>query len=671
MPSDFFKPQTSSVDLSDMSGDMGQLEKDFREYGLDKAVLSSGRRSIEDTKDLLRQRKKREGLAVPLPEEVVRSIDKVLLRGDSPDNIEFPSNSNWRTSLRRSLKDKVDQYGNPIDTDSIIRSSENIRNDYGGLQSDHLSANKVDISGKNFGGIEGLKKIKKFLNKKGYKTLLEENAGEKGVLDIKLKDIPKNKSAASNTQGIEEMAEVEDKDMMEEITNLKDLPFTDSSDPNESELQSLEDVQQGNIFDSFNAKNSGQFPEISSANQQITEGPLQKLLQSRRDITPESRLQDAQKSQKRDLAGLAFLKAAQRDSKGSQNIMEQLAKAPTSNLKDAFALEDKSKKEAGDSSAAGLFRDIISKQQPDLEVPKDVPVNYLQKLLQLKQKISRSAPFQQSQYMTQAGDPIHFNKQTGKYINTITGEEVKDKGSVIRNYVKTITDPITGETIEVRPGVGAVNRISADSIPSDTKTSKKDIKPTYSNPRDIYDQLNPAERDQINKFTDKFASDTKDERQSLAKVDRVAKKTFEAMTNPIAAAQLGAEVATIFENGRLTDEDVLRYTRRLGITDRLEDALQSAMDGTINAEKAKLIRMALENYSRDSKKELSKRALGKARLAAVRINKNIAPEDLAGLIYENYERRIRVVNKKTGKEGTIPADQVERALKSGNFEVVQ
>jgi hypothetical protein len=129
---------------------------------------------------------------------------------------------------------------------------------------------------------------------------------------------------------------------------------------------------------------------------------------------------------------------------------------------------------------------------------------------------------------------------------------------------------------------------------------------------------------------------------------------------------LGAEVATIFENGRLTDEDVIRYTRRLGITDRLTDAMQSAIDGTITKEKARLIRETLTKYANKTQQELRERADEKAKVFQQRSVGNYKLKDVSQLVYGNYGDKNAPV-KKPPAPGTV--EQVDK--KTGKTAIYQ
>ncbi|PCI45893.1 MAG: hypothetical protein COB41_00450 [Proteobacteria bacterium] len=610
----FFKPQTKNVDLN-LAGDMDQFKRDLQEYGLNNAIISSGRRGTDKTRDILSSRKKREGLDL-YPPEAQQTLDRILLRGESPDNIQFPSltksnpthpaykkGQNWRSKSQALLKDKIQSDKMQEVIDRISR----IRKDFAGFQSPHIQGQKVDMSSADYGE-EELKRIQSFLNKKGYKTLYESEAGQKGVLDIKLKELKKVlEKAGIDTEGIEERSFMKNEDinMMEEIENLKNSSFNDIADPKEQELNaiSLEDTPE-DLSESFTTAAEQGVPLVSSANPQVVEGPLQKYLKMKNQPqSAASRLEKAQKDQRMNLGSLAFLRGAQGNSAGAHKLLETLANSPVSNLKDIMQAEKQEKSTKGDKAGAKLYRNLLKHQQPNLEISEDVPVSYLQKLLELKAKGSKksgSSLFQQSQYMTTSGDPVHFNKGSGIYLNSLNGQKIEDPGSLIRNYVKTITDPKTGEIIEVRPGVGVVGSLALE----DTKTkASKDQEPIDF----TFEMLNPNQRKELKSIETQYMKDVEDSREFgdiLANIGELVDADISAAI-PAIKRQLARSVGK--EVGVMTDKDVEAFSgdqsflgalerfTKLQATGRMTERDKDQFRGlikiaTVNLEKAMNIR---------------------------------------------------------------------------------
>ena len=113
----------------------------------------------------------------------------------------------------------------------------------------------------------------------------------------------------------------------------------------------------------------------------------------------------------------------------------------------------------------------------------------------------------------------------------------------------------------------------------------------------FYEKLTKNQRKSVDASEVNFNSETKDVRESASKIAGLTDKQVDLATiNDIAAGQIGAQVATIFENGRLTDEDVVRYTRRTAIVSRLKDLTEDMLNGTISKEKAKELKETLKVY---------------------------------------------------------------------------
>ena len=212
---------------------------------------------------------------------------------------------------------------------------------------------------------------------------------------------------------------------------------------------------------------------------------------------------------------------------------------------------EKKKKEQGEKEAAGLYRDLLKQQIPDLEVSEEVPASHLKGLLSNFKKASIA--FQQSQYMTTAGDPVTFDPGSNRYINALSGKPV-GSGEVIRNYVKTITDPKTGEIKEVRPGVGVVKTIAGAPQRSPRSVSESDMK-DYT-----YDMLNPKQRDYLKEAEKNYAADVKDSREFgevIANVDDLIESDVSAAI-PAIKRQLARSVGK--EVGVMTDADVAAFS---------------------------------------------------------------------------------------------------------------
>lgn len=160
---------------------LDKIESISRSLGHDSMQISSGRRGVEETLRLMGERKEKYGLE-GFSEEDQKLIDKLILRGDSPENIEYSN----RADVNKILANRF-----PKRKDELIEKFRKLRLGFGGFQSPHLQGKKIDIPYSYFinkyGEEEGLKKVEEFINKlesEGLKVRDEKEEGLRGVIDI-------------------------------------------------------------------------------------------------------------------------------------------------------------------------------------------------------------------------------------------------------------------------------------------------------------------------------------------------------------------------------------------------------------------------------------------------------------------------------------------------------
>lgn len=617
----FFKPQSPSVNL-DLTGDTEQLKKDLQEFGLNEAIISSGRRDPKGTLDILQQRKQREGLSKIEDPGVQEVLDHFLLRGKVPEKLDYPSNTDWRNPLKQQLEGRVP------DVDSVAEAVSRIRGDFGGYQSPHLDGRKVDLSAKDYGQ-DKLQQLQKFLKGRGYEAMYEPNAGHKGVLDIRLKDVQKQiQDAEASDAPKEELEQLKLQEtalesaikegspepaqipmmrpdqLAEQVaTTLADtsmkasprppqtMPIEDPAPEPAPQEMPLEDVaepvmspqdQVQQVLERLKTEVPQEegMPTIDPNQPEAFAGPVEDMLQRlRQEQGQESgiaqRLKDAQDDQRRELASLAFLRGGQRDRKGAQEILGKLASSRTQEEKDLIAAELQDQEIKDEKSSRNVFRQYLKKQSPEMEVGEDVPVQYLQKLVALNARGAGASPFQQSQYLTQTGDPVIFDKITGRYNNVVTGEAIKEPGSLIRNYVKTVTDPRTGEIIEVRPGVGMVGTLASDAEgPGRTVPEEQKVDVTF-------EMLNPSQRKDFKEVEKEFMSDIKESREfgdTLEGITDLVNADISAAI-PAIKRQLARSVGR--EVGVMTDADVAAFSGDQSLIGALERFAKMQASGTM------------------------------------------------------------------------------------------
>ena len=257
----------------------------------------------------------------------------------------------------------------------------------------------------------------------------------------------------------------------------------------------------------------------------------------------------------------------------------------------------------------------------------------------------------------------------------LMGKEGKDK----QNWkLTTLEDPETGEpkVFRINPVTGEKEEIGTRGYSN--RLVKDPITGNYIDPRAIlrgeesekkqseigkgtFGKLTPNQRKELKDLKSSFEKETLKVRDSYDKIKGLSDKQLElAINNPIAASQLGAQVATIFENGRLTDEDVVRYTRRQGIPDRIADTIINLKNGTISESKASEIKESLKVFEQVLQDQINRRALGKAK--SMEENYGIPSKDLVKNVYPDYKAPKILVKLPNGKRGRIDSDKIEDFL---------
>lgn len=265
--------------------------------------------------------------------------------------------------------------------------------------------------------------------------------------------------------------------------------------------------------------------------------------------------------------------------------------------------------------------------------------------------------------------------------------ELRDDDGVIRSYNVNLDtgekelvgergyaygimkDPRTEELISVSkssPGarVNPVTGPTAINKPSDQLT-----------PKEVKQSLPTIDRKILEKERDEFQKEVKEEKRIISEIGAISDSTIALATkNPNAAKTLGAQVAKIMQGSRLTDADVVLYTGRAGIVNKLADFASEEITGTISKDKAKDIKETLDLYNLALKKSLQQRALQAATTTSSNFSGdlNIKPETLVPIFYQEIENKktlpsgnVRI--KKDGKTGTIPKNSpnLQKLLKQG------
>lgn len=356
---------------------------------------------------------------------------------------------------------------------------------------------------------------------------------------------------------------------------------------------------------------------------------------SKPSITPEikeekSSIEKTKKKSGKDLQKLVSqLPKKQKDIEKTDDPLERARKADA-----LFGLLDSIKESLSLYSAANATEGSRTLRKP-IQTSSSKSEFFNKELAKRKIDKVDLKKFQQSDYMTKDGVPVIFDPNSGKYFNPTTNQLV-DSNSIVRKVKKTLTDPKTGLTY-IRNSAGDLISLQGEAQEKSALSTEQLNTDKLQKIHDTYRKLTPKAEDHMTKLRGNFESETKDQRTSHAKIKALTDVQIDLATeNEVAAAQLGAAVATIFENGRLTDEDVVRYTKRKSVVSRLQDLTEELSNGTILPEKAKEIKETLEIYKDALNKNISDRAMEKA--SALSPIANIQPEDLAPLIYGKFEK---------------------------------
>lgn len=289
---------------------------------------------------------------------------------------------------------------------------------------------------------------------------------------------------------------------------------------------------------------------------------------------------------------------------------------------------------------------LLKKLNPDVDYSgklDNMSAEQLQKLPGMK-NLGSSRPTQ-NRYVT-VQDPD--GKVRSKLINMDTGDTIKELG--LAGYaLGSQIDPVTNMPYQISksdptmqimsrrtPGMGATSK-SQEGSSSDVgmKESPAEKKQTYGSYR-ASGVISPREvTDFVNKDKEGFEQQNAPKMTIMSGLDSVKALANEAIKNPNAAASLGGIIGSLFEPGKLTDEDAKRYVARLGLANKASDWMNEAAKGTIKPERAKQIVQTAKAYRDELDKIVRKNAAAYAtrtKSGLIR-GEEVDPEILADFYY--------------------------------------
>jgi hypothetical protein len=252
----------------------------------------------------------------------------------------------------------------------------------------------------------------------------------------------------------------------------------------------------------------------------------------------------------------------------------------------------------------------------------------------------------------------------GKFINPKTREEA-DPNNLIRNYVKTIVDPITKEVIEVRPGVGAVGTIAGSPSRAPKKGEQvQEVDFTYG-------MLNPKQREYFEKAETNYAKDIDDSREFgeiLVSIGDLIDSDISAAI-PAIKRQLARSVGK--EVGVMTDADVKAFSGDQSFFGAMQRFAKMQAVGTMTEKDKKEYRGILDIAGRNINKAIENRAGFHAQKLKQRLP-TATMESLRSLLSVDASKPIGIqqdskvkVQHPDGRKGLIPRENLEKALKQG------
>lgn len=285
-------------------------------------------------------------------------------------------------------------------------------------------------------------------------------------------------------------------------------------------------------------------------------------------------------------------------------------------------------------------------------------------------------PYQQGQMISKlSGDPFIFDPIKGKYINATTGEEAKS-GELVRPIA--YTDPVSGSRGYfgaegmVVPGQKSGQSVQKEAMGESKEAPKMETVGDYR----TSGLIQPKEWDNVvTKDKEGFEKQNGDKLKIISSLKGVESLVDEATKNPNAAASLGGIIGSLFEPGKLTDEDAKRYVQQLGIENKVKNWISTTAKGTIRPELAKEIKKTAMAYYTQVDKIVRANAekYSKATKSALANGKQIDNKILADFYYQQDDQapQSNTVKIKTpsGTIMNIPKEKLKDALAKGAKEV--
>lgn len=440
-----------------------------------------------------------------------------------------------------------------------------------------------------------------------------------------------------------------------EIDTMKEYPRSPAEDRLSQEMDVAE--QLGSPVESDNRSSVDMLKDMIPE-QPAEKNKYQEILEAYRSLRPkqegyENQLQNLaiQQGMNQIAQGMARGYGAEigAGEEGIKALKEQAAeplnaiKRQMDTGKQAMGLEDEMQMMDPGSDVSKFYREqayaLLKKLKPDSDYTgklENMSASQLQKLPGMKnlgaQSSNRGVGF--GQFVNKKGEPI-VALPDNTLFNTVTQKPHDPSEGIVRpiGYI----DQESG--YRGYAGPGSFTKFGKESAPRTTVNDqgvKEAEKPkTYGDYRRA-GIITPKEFDSIvNKDKEGFEQQNAPKMSIISGLDSVETLAKEAITNPNAAASLGGIIGSLFEPGKLTDEDALRYIREKGIINIAPNWVKESTIGTIKESTADNIVKTAKAYRKALDTIVRKNAINYAsrtKTALVR-GEEVDPNVLADFYY--------------------------------------
>lgn len=387
--------------------------------------------------------------------------------------------------------------------------------------------------------------------------------------------------------------------------------------------------------------------------------PVQDWENRRKQAEFEQKLQNLPMEQ-----GLSNLQKQQTLALGgqSQQLNEQKLKTGQFSLRDLGESRDA-------SSNRSRFARMMARKS-GLDVTDDMSDWDIQNLIKMKQNTAVFKP-QQSDYLSKdTGNPLVFKQETGDYVDAITGE--KPTG-VVRNVLSR--DAMGNLNYMAGPGQAPV--VGVSSKPAETDSGKLNQQ---------YDEMKQA--GQEFRADDRQLKAITEEKKRLDKLTEGAKNQISAANSVLNALDSNSKLSlsvvkarmprVMGEVGNLNQTEQEMWTGSQAWLDRIEQYLNTITTSELTDQNKAELKKLLSGFSQDAYDSYSKiRNNSSNSIAAY----GVPPKYMANLYGElpvpksvdkliTKDDMIRVRNKKSGLVGKVPKANADKAVASGDYELV-